>query len=469
MPADEKPADEPVQPPDQTPLDDDPDPIRLPTIPGSTPAAGSSRLPDGLSAFRHRNFRLFWFGQLISLIGTWMQQIAQAWLVLQLTRDPIALGVVAAAQFTPVLFLGLFGGLLADAVSKRAALMVTSLAAGALALVLGLLVVSGIVEVWHVFLLALALGVVNSFDMPIRQAFVVEMVGRSDVANAVALNSAGFNLTRIVGPAIAGLAIAWIGLDPLFFVNAASYLAVIGGLFLIRTADLHSSGERAVIERTVRSVVDRLVEGLRYVRRDERIFLAISVLAVVSTFALNFSVLIPLLASEVLGGGPDTYGFLMAASGIGSLISALSIAFGQRASMTRLVAGAAMIGVAMFGLGLSRSFPVSLALMFLAGWGTISMAATANTIIQLTVPDVLRGRVMSVYTTVFAGSTPFGGIFSGGVAAFGGTAAALSLGGLIAVGAALVAFMRLPERSDMRPLPDIARRSVERARHMRGR
>jgi len=386
-----------------------------------------------------------------------MQQVGQAWLVLELTNDPIALGLVAAAQFTPVLFLGLFGGILADAVSKRKALVYTQIAAGLLALILGVLVVSGQVQVWHVFVLALALGVVNSFDMPIRQSFVVEMVGRSDIANAVALNSAVFNITRIMGPAIAGLTIAAIGIYPLFFINAVSYVAVIVSLVFMRPAELRTPTERAIVERNWRSVVDALVEGLRYTRSDPRIFLAIAVLAVVSTFALNFQVLIPLVARDVLGGDADTYGFLMAATGVGSVLAALSIAFGARPTMGRLLVGAAAIGIAMVGMGLSRSVPVSLGMMFLAGWGLISMAATCNTIIQLRVPDVLRGRVMSVYTTVFAGSTPFGGIFSGGLAAIGGAPAALIVGGGIAVLAAIVGFFKMPGGDRVDRVPTLRR------------
>lgn len=425
------------------------------------PVRAPSRLPKGLSAFRHYNYRLFWIGMLISLIGTWMQQLGQAWLVLQLTNDPLALGLIAAAQFMPVLVFGLFGGLIADAVNKRNALFVTQIAAGLLALILGVLVATDRVEVWMVFVLALGLGVVNAFDMPIRQSFVVEMVGRDDIANAVALNSAVFNVTRIIGPAIAGLTIAAIGIEPLFFINAASYLAVVVSLLLMRPHALHPPTERAVIERNWRSVVDRLAEGLRYTRRDPTIFLAISVLGVVSTFALNFSVLIPLVARDVLGGNAETYGFLMAATGVGSLVSALSIAFGSRPTMLRLLAGAATIGISMIGLGLSRSLPISLGLMFLAGWGTISMAATCNTLIQLSVPDILRGRVASVYTTVFAGSTPFGGLFSGIAAAIGGPPMALILGGGIAVGAAVVGFFRIPGGSRLGPIPILSRFDTE--------
>jgi MFS family permease len=407
------------------------------------PVPVPSRLPKGLRAFRHRNFRLFWTGMMVSLIGTWMQQLGQAWLVLQLTNDPIALGLIAAAQFMPILIFGLFGGIVADAVSKRKALYVTQTVAGLLALILALLVVSDLVEVWMVFVLALALGVVNSFDMPIRQSFVIEMVGRDDVANAVALNSAVFNLSRIIGPAIAGLTIAAIGIAPLFFINAASYMAMIVALLLMRPHALHPPSARVVIERNWRSVLDRLVEGLRYVRGEKTILLAISTLGFVSLFALNFSVMIPLVARDLLGGNADTYGFLMAATGVGSLLSALSIAFGARPTMRRLLVGATVIGISMAGLGISRNLYLSLGLMFLAGWGTIAMAATCNTLIQLNVPDVLRGRVASVYTTVFAGSTPFGGLFSGALAAIGGPGAALVVGGTLAVLTALVGFWQV--------------------------
>jgi MFS family permease len=409
------------------------------------------RLAQGLAAFRHRNFRLFWVGMLVSLIGTWMQQVGQAWLVLQLTNDPLALGIVAMAQFGPILLLGPLGGIVADSVSKRTALMVTQAAAGLLAIILAALYVSGHIEVWHIYALAVGLGIVNSFDMPIRQAFVIEMVGREDIANAVALNSTVFNLTRIVGPAIAGLTIASIGIAPLFFINAASYLATVGSLVLMRTSEMHAPTERAVVTRNVRSVVDLLVEGIRYTRGDPRILLIILLVGAVSTFAMNFSVLIPLVARDVLHGDADTYGFLLSAAGVGSLVSALSMAFRRTSSTRRLFVGAALVGLGMVGLGLSRWLPLSLAMMFVAGWGGIAMAATANTVIQLSVPDVLRGRVVSLYTTVFVGSTPIGGLFSGVVASgFGGAPAALIVGGSLAVLAALVAYLRVPDRPSLR-------------------
>jgi MFS family permease len=408
------------------------------------------RVPEGLAAFRHHNFRLFWTGMLVSLIGTWIQSVGQAWLVLQLTNDPLALGLVAVAQFGPIMFLGPIGGIVADSISKRSALVVTQTASGVLALILAILVATNQVQVWEIFVLALGLGVVNSFDMPIRQAFVIEMVGREDVANAVALNSTVFNVTRIIGPAIAGVSIAVIGIAPLFFLNAASYLAVVVSLFLMRVHEMHQPTERAVMTRSVGSVVNLLVEGFRYTRNNPRILLVITVVGLVSLFAMNYSVVMPVVARDVLHGDADTYGFLMAAAGVGSLVSAITIAVRRTASMSRLFVGAVLVGLAMIGVGVSQSLWLSLAMMFVAGWGGIAMAATANTTIQLAVPDVLRGRVVSLYTTVFVGSTPLGGLGSGIIAsAYGGVSAALIAGGGLAVLSAIACYLRLPDRAHL--------------------
>ncbi len=295
--------------------------------------------PVGLRVFRHRNFRLFYGGQLVSLAGNWMQAVAQDWLVLQLTNDPVALGVVAAAQFLPVMVLGLFGGLAADALPKRLSLLCTQGASMTLSLVLGLLVLLGHVQVWQVMVMAFLLGIVNAFDMPIRQSFVVEMVGRSDVASAVALNSAAFNAARIIGPAIAGVLIGLIGIAPLFLLNAASYLLPIMGYLRMDVRELIPV-VRTHVDRTAGAVVESLVEGLRYVRATPVILVCIAMIGVVSAVALNFPVLGPLVARNILGGGAETYGFLMAAAGVGSLISALSLAFGGRVSLGRVFIGA---------------------------------------------------------------------------------------------------------------------------------
>jgi predicted MFS family arabinose efflux permease len=348
------------------------------------------------------------------------------------------------------MFLGPIGGIVADSISKRSALVVTQTASGILALILAILVATNQVQVWEIFALALGLGVVNSFDMPIRQAFVIEMVGREDVANAVALNSTVFNVTRIIGPAIAGVSIAIIGIAPLFFVNAASYLAVVVSLVLMRVHEMHQPTERAVMTRSVGSVVDLLVEGFRYTRNNPRILLVITVVGLVSLFAMNYSVVMPVVARDVLHGDADTYGFLMAAAGVGSLISAITIAVRRTASMSRLFVGAVLVGLAMIGVGISQSLWLSLAMMFVAGWGGIAMAATANTTIQLAVPDVLRGRVVSLYTTVFVGSTPLGGLGSGIIAsAYGGVSAALIAGGGLAVLSAVACYLRLPDRAHL--------------------
>jgi MFS family permease len=400
-------------------------------------------LGRGFSALGHRNFRLFWFGQLISLIGTWMQTVAQGWLVLEMTGDPLALGITAAVQFLPVLLLGLFGGLIADALPKRNTLYVTQGGSAVLALILGALVATGTVQVWMVWVLAAALGTLNAVDMPVRQSFVVEMVGREDVANAVALNSAVFNGARILGPAIGGVLIGIFGLAVCFLLNGLSYLAVLVGLSLMRDEELLAVAHPPR-PRSFGAVAEQLAEGLRYVRRTTTILVAIGVLGIVSTVALNFQVLIPVYAQSVLHGDATTYGYLMAASGVGSLISALLIAFGLRPTLRLLLTGAALIGVALIALAFSPSLAVSLPIMGVLGWSVIAMAATTNTLIQLTVPDELRGRVMSVYTTVFAGSTPIGGLLSGLLAAAVGVAATLVLVGSISLATAGVAFARLP-------------------------
>ena len=390
------------------------------------------------SAFRHRNYRLFFLGQLVSLIGTWMQTVAQGWLVLQLTNDPFALGLVSAAQFSPVLVFGLFGGLIADHLPKRRTLVATQATQMTLALILAWLTWTGHVQVWEIMLLALLLGCSNAIDMPTRQSFVIEMVGRGDVANAVALNSAMFNAARIVGPAVAGLTIGAVGVAACFLLNGLSFLAVIAGFLLMDAAQLqtpppiprpHSAGD----------VLADLGEGLRYVRRTPVVLLAVLVVGLASTFGMNFSVTMPAMARDVLHVGADGFGFLMAATGVGSLTAALSIAARGRPSLRVLVGGAILLGLLQVALAASRWFPLSLVFGFGIGAGAISMAATANTLIQVTVPDRLRGRVMSVYTTIFAGTTPLGGLATGAVASALGIAVAVTIGGALTVATGLAA------------------------------
>ncbi|HEX7611933.1 MAG TPA: MFS transporter [Candidatus Limnocylindrales bacterium] len=409
-------------------------------------------------ALRHRNFRLFWFGQLISLIGTWMQSVAQAWLVLLLTHDPFWLGVVAAVQFTPVLALGLFGGILADILPKRRTIIGTQAILMVLALVLAVLSWTGIVQVWHILVLAFALGLVNAVDMPTRQAIVMELVGREDVANAVGLNSAMFNAARIVGPAVAGLVIGVAGVTVCFFLNGLSFVAVIAGLLAMREADLRG-GVRLARPRSVGEVGANLGEGLRYVRRTPVVLLAVSLVGLVAIAGMNFNVLMPAMANEVLHVGASGFGFLMSAMGLGSLLAALAIAYLRRPRVSILLVGAFALGALEVAFAGVRFFPLALLAVFGAGAGAIAMTATANSAIQLAVPDALRGRVMSVYTTVFAGSTPVGGLFAGWLASSFGTPVALAVGGgisaLVALGATVWVIrsghFKLPRRTRSQP------------------
>jgi len=397
----------------------------------------------GWQALRYRNYRLFFSGQLVSLIGTWMQAVAQGWLVLQLTGDPIYLGLVAAAQFTPVLILGLFGGVIADALPKRQTLIVTQVIAMLLAFALFALTVTDNITVTDVLVLALLLGCVNAVDMPTRQSFGVEMVGRGDIRNAVALNSAVFNGARVVGPALAGLVIGATSIAVAFLINGLSFLAVIVAYARMDEAHL-SPAPRLTTANSVAGVLDHMRVGLAYTRATPAILVPIVVICLVSTFGMNFGVLIPPLARDVLHVGATGYGFLMATTGIGSLIAALSIAFGRRNRLAYIGLGAALTGVAELVLAASGSYALSLVAMFATGLGAIGMAATANATIQMTVPDELRGRVMSVYTTVFAGSTPIGGLIAGAMASSLGVQPAIAIGaGLsLIVGLVTIAWYR---------------------------
>lgn len=393
----------------------------------------------GVRALRHRNYRLFFTGQLISLIGTWTQQVGEAWLVLQLTHDPLWLGVVSVAQFAPVIVFGLFGGVIADQLPKRKTLMVTQSVAMTLAFILFGLSVTGVIQVWHILIIAMILGFSNSIDMPTRQSFAVEMVGRDDVANAVGLNSALFNTSRIIGPAVAGILIGLVGVPIAYLVNAFSFIGVIVAYGLMRDTELRTVPHVAR-PTSVRAVFANLAEGVRYVRTTPILLISVTVVGLVATFGMNMSVLVPPLADHVLGVGATGYGFLMAASGIGSTVSALSVAFSPRVSPRRMIVGACALGVGLIVLASSRFFPLSLLAMMIAGAGGIGMAVTANTTLQLNVPDVLRGRVMSVYTTVFSGSVPAGGLIMGAIASSQGVPVALAIGAALSLAVGLLAW-----------------------------
>ena len=392
-------------------------------------------------ALRRRNFRLFFFGQLISVTGTWMQSVAQGWLLLTLVGPKQAivyLGLLGAVQFLPVLLLGLFGGIIADIWPKRRTVIATQTAAGLLALILGVLVYLNVVQVWHVFVLALLLGLVNTVDMPARQSFVVEMVGSDDIANAIALNSAVFNGARIVGPAIGGVLIALVGTALCFIINGLSYGAVVVGLLAMRESELMPAA-RMAIPRSISEVRSGLSEGLRYVWHTPVVLLAISVIGFVSTFGMNFNVVLPVMAAGVLNAGSIGFGILYASMGAGALTAALAAAMLTRPRLRILIGGGIVLGMAEFVLASTSSLPVAALAVYFAGLGAIATAISANSLVQITVPGPLRGRVMSVYTTVFAGSTPFGNGMTGGVGGLWGTPAALVMNGAVTIGAEAIA------------------------------
>ena len=393
------------------------------------------------SALKHRNFRLFWTGQLVSLIGTWMQTTGQAWLVLQLTHSAWLLGVVGALQFLPVMLLSLFGGVIADRVPKRTLLLFTQSFATLQAIILWLLVVTGTVQIWHILVLALMLGVTNALDMPARQSFVVEMVGREDLPNAVALNSSLFNMARLVGPGIAGLLIAWLGVAPLFLLNAISFVPVLVGLVLIDSRQLHTHVKPVVTGTIVKKqgTMQSLREGLAYIAKTPSVLLIIVVIGIVSLFGINFNVVLPLFATNVLNAGPVGFGLLTSAIGFGALVSALWLAWGNKTpSIQNMLIGAIIFGVLEACFALSHLYILSLVLIAAVGFAQITFSATANTTLQTVTPDHLRGRVMSVYMLVFAGSTPLGNLLTGGLAHLYGAPIALLTCALLSLAAAVV-------------------------------
>jgi MFS family permease len=404
-------------------------------------------------ALRHRNFRLFWFGQLISLTGTWMQSIGQAWLVLELTHSAWLLGVVGALQFLPVMLLSLFGGVLADRLPKRKVLLFTQSSAMLQATILWILVATGHVQIWEVLVLASLLGLTNSIDMPTRQAFVAEMVGREDLPNAIALNSSLFNMARVVGPGLGGIIIALLGVAPLFLFNAISFIAVIVGLALINMNDLFAQAKRLTAkgEAPRQSTFQSLREGLAYVAHTPSVLLVIVVIGVISLFGINFNVVLPLFATDVLHVGAEGFGFISATFGLGSLLSALWLAWGNRKpSIQHLLAGAFAFCILEIFFALSHLYLLSLVLIAGVGFAQIAFAATSNTTLQTVTPDYLRGRVMSVYMVVFAGSVPLGNLFTGGLAHLFGAPIALLIGAGLSLIAAIVGWiLRSPAEKNL--------------------
>ena len=388
-------------------------------------------LGRGFSAVRHRNFRLYWIGQIVSLVGTWMQTVSQPWLVLLLGGTPIQLGLVLALQFAPSLALAPLGGVLADRVDKRRLLLVTQSVAALQAVALFALTVTNVVQIWHIMLLALALGFVNALDMPVRQSFAAELVPREELMNAITLNSASFNLARVIGPAVAGITLAFFGPAFNFLINAVSYLGVLIALRRMDPATMQPIA-RPAQHPSIRS---SLSEGIRYAVRTPNVLWPLVLLAGVGTFGMNFQTLLPLFAKYTLHLEADGFGALFAAMGVGSLIGSLSLAFmGSRRPLVWMIVGGATSFVLFESLlGLSRTPIAAFPVIVLVGLSSMLMVNSINVIVQRNVPNELRGRVMALYVTVFAGSTPIGGLVAGAVAQTWGPPAGFLIGAGVTV------------------------------------
>jgi MFS family permease len=401
------------------------------SLPLRTALAGLRR---GFDALGVRNYRLYWLGQVVSLIGTWMQQVSLPWLVLALGGSPIQLGFVAVLQFGPAMVLAPFGGVLADRIDKRHALIATQIGAASQALILFILTATGVVEIWMVMVMALALGFVNAVDMPLRQSLAPDLVPRNLLANAIALNSMAFNSARVVGPALAGVIIAVgttvtgsavAGVAINLGINALTYSAVVTGLLRMDPARIrrHEKPERHP------PVLHSLAEGFRYAVRTPLVFWCLVLLAGIASFGFNFQILMPLFAREVLNLPAEGYGALYAAMGIGSLFGSLTLAVMRtRRAVPLMLVGGTVFSILLLGIGLARSVWLAVPLVMGAGYFSMLMINTINATVQANVSDALRGRVMSFYVTVFAGSAPLGGLFAGAVAETWGTPSAFIVG-----------------------------------------
>lgn len=375
------------------------------------------------ASLAYRDFRLFLTGQLVSFSGTWMHVTAQGWLVYELTRSPLYLGVVSAASSLPILMFTLLGGVVADRSPKRRLLIITQAASVLPVLAIAVLTSTGHVTVWHVMAMAFILGSINSLDIPTRQSFLVEMVERGNLMNAIALNSAVFNGARMVGPVLGGIAIAAFGVATCFYLNAASFLAVVLALALIR-----AKGEPHP-DRVHASVRAEINDGVRFIRHEPAVLRPILLVSAVSLFGLPFVSLMPVFAEDVLGVGARGLGYLMGASGVGAFCSALAMAYfaGLQGNRRVMLAASLVFPSALMVFSQSRSYPLSLVLMFVTGVSVVLFLANANGTIQLRSPDGMRGRVMSVYTVVFLGMAPIGQSMIGFVAHAVGTPRAVFL------------------------------------------
>jgi MFS family permease len=399
------------------------------------------------AALANPNYRKFFTGQAISLVGTWMQTVAQSWLVLELTGSATKLGVVVALQTLPVLLLGPYGGVVADRLDKRRLMMALQSMMGVLALVLGLLSITHVVQLWHVYLLAFLLGMNNCFENPARQSFVLEMVGPKDLRNAVSLNSVLVNAARAVGPAIAGIIIATGGLGICFLVNALSFVAVVYSLASMDTSTLQRSAP-AVRAR------GQLREGLRYVRGNPRLAIPLLMMAIVGCLTYEFSVTLPVLAKQTFGDQASTYGFMTAAMGVGAVIGGLYVAARGQTGIRSLRNSAAVFTVVLTGAALAPTLWLELVALALVGAASVGFLSKGNSTLQLAASPQMRGRVMALWAVAFLGSTPIGGPIVGWVSEWLGGRAGLGLGALACAAAAGLGALAL-RRLTGRPVPAV--------------
>jgi MFS family permease len=390
-------------------------------------------------ALRHRNFRLYIGGQLVSLVGTWLQAVAQSWLVYRLTDSPLLLGVTGFVGQGPVFLLAPLGGAVADRMDRRRLLLVTQSASAVLAGVLGALTLSGHVRIAHVFVIAGLLGTVNAFDIPTRQSFVVEMVGRRDLPNAIALNSSAVNAARVLGPAVAGFVVAAVGEGWCFVLNAVSFAAVLVSLALIRTPPRAAGTPGG-------SALGEIRDAWRFVTGTPIVRALLLLLGLVSVMGMPYVVLMPIFADRVLGGGSRGLGILLGASGVGALAAALVLASRESPrGLGRWVAAAATgFGLSLVAFSASRFFWLSAALLVLCGFFMMMQMAASNTLLQVLTPDSLRGRVMAAYSMMFMGMAPFGALGAGATAERLGAPMAVAVGGAVAIVGGLLFAARLP-------------------------
>ncbi len=390
-----------------------------------------------LAALRHRNFRLFCFGQILSLCGTWMQTVAQTWLMYRLTHSEFLMGLTQFCLQIPVFAMAPLGGLLSDRLPRRRMIVICQSLLMVQALILGLLTVAGRVGVPDILVLAVAMGCINAFDIPARQSFIVEMAGKDDLLNAISLNSSIFNAARVAGPALAGLLVYRVGEGPCFLVNAASFVPVILSLLAMRLPPFQNL--------TVEAPWEHLVQGFRYAYETLHIRYLLMLLAAATISGATALVLMPFIADSILGRGAKGLGALLASMGVGALIGTLILARrGTSHGLIRVVLlGAAGLGVSLILLAVSRSFPLSLAIMLALGFSTLRQLAATNTLIQSLIPDEYRGRIMSMYTMSVVGLVPFGSIVTGAVANRVGAAATVAVGGVVCLAATLLFWARL--------------------------